>query len=428
MKISPQYSADAEQGTLSSMLQDSKVIATCVIKISPEYFFIPAHRTCYTELVDLWNNGKPVDLISFTQHLRDKKLLDEVGGAPFVTSLFSFVPTSANVDYYLDILREKFVLREIIAAGTTAVYQANQNQSEPDKILEEFQTRLLKVSEPLNVSDKTTKEYSAEALQEISEAYENKGKIPGLETGLIDLDKKLGGMRPKQFIVIAGETGQGKTALALKIAEHLGIRHDIPVGIISLEMGGSELCNRWIGSLARIDIHRFTTEGGEQHEIRKIVGAASKINESKVVIKDESDVTTLQMRAIARQLKHQHKIQLLIVDYIQLMSVSNIDSREQQVASVAQAMKNCAKELDIVVVGLSQVNDEGRVRDSRAIGFHADKVLFIAHDENGSWINVKKNRGGPTGPVGVAFLRQFATFENLSRIPEVGKLSDSVPL
>jgi replicative DNA helicase len=263
---------------------------------------------------------------------------------------------------------------------------------------------------------KSIEELATLALEGIMEAHDAKGAIPGLKTGLIDLDRKLGGLRPKQFIVIAGETGEGKTALALKIAETLAVKDQTPVGILSLEMSGVELCDRWIASLARVDLHRFLVYGGNDKDYPKIVDATDALKKSKIIVRDESDLSALQMRAEARQLKVQYGIELLIVDYIQLMQVTgDSDNHEKQIAGIAQAMKNCAKELGIVVIGLSQVNDDGRVRESRAIGHHADKMIFIRHQGENSYLDVKKNRGGPVGSVPVVFIRPFAQFESKAK-------------
>ena len=412
------HSVTAEMGVLGSCILDSSRIGQCVQKIRPEFFYVPAHQSIYNVLVTLWNNDKPADLITLTQHLRDIELLESVGGAQFITSLVTFVPCPDNIDYYLDIVREKFVLREIISIGTDGIDKAQHLEGEVTGVLSYLQDKILGLSEPMDKGHRSTEQFASDALQQISEAYENKGKMPGLSTGLIDLDRKLGGLKPPQFVVISGDTGKGKTALALKIAEHNGIHQGVPVGILSLEMGGVELCDRWIASLARVDMHKFLTYGGQDSDFPRITAAVGKLQSSKIIVRDDADVDALQMRAIARQLKAQHKIQILIVDYIQLMNQGKSDSKEQEIAAIAQAMKNCAKELEIVFIGMSQVNDEGRLRDSRAIGFHADKVIRIEHTEEGCYLNIRKNRNGPVGPVPVAFLRDYATFESLSRHQE----------
>src|SRR5256886_6967531 len=241
----PPHSVEAEQGVLGSMLiSPRETIAECVEKINEEYFYVPAHRTIYNVLVDLWNTGQAIDLITFTQVLRDRHLLENVGGAAFVTSLFTFVPTAANVQYYLEIVRDKYILREIISAGTESVRRAYEEQDEVNNLLDEVEQRIFAVGEDRFKGDrKSVKEQVMSTLESIEKLFENKGAITGVSTGFRDLDKLTSGLHSSEMSVIAARPSMGKTALAMNIAEHAAIEVKLPVAIFSLEMSAQQLVN-----------------------------------------------------------------------------------------------------------------------------------------------------------------------------------------
>lgn len=410
------HSVEAEQGVLGSCMLDNNVLGGLVQQINDEYFYIPAHQTIYSTMVEIWSSGAKFDLLTLTQFLRDKNILETVGGASFITALYTFVPTAANIEYYQAIVRDKYILRQIIAACTESVRRSFDEQGEVNALLEEVQSKILSLSDEKPGETLTMKELAMEALEELEAAYENKGKIPGLETGLIDLDKKFGGMRPKQLIVIAADTGQGKTALGLNTVEYLAMEKKVPCGIISLEMSAVELTHRLIASVGKIDLHKFTVNGAVEADFPKLTRAIDMVAQAPIFIRDESDVDIVKLRAIGRQLKLDHDIQFLLCDYIQLGTMQAKDeSPERATSRFAQALKQMSKELGIVTMALSQINENGKLRDSRAIGHHADKVATITHseDEPGlAFLHINKNRGGPLGDVPVTWLPQFTRFTN----------------
>src|ERR1700675_1122919 len=228
----PPHSVEAEQGVLGSMLiAPRETIAECVEKINEEYFYVPAHRTIYNVLVDLWNAGQAIDLITFTQVLRDRNLLDSVGGAAFVTSLFTFVPTAANVGYYLDIVRDKYILRQIITASTESVRRAYEEQDEVSNPLDEVEQKIFAVGEDRFKGQMLSmKDQVMEAIESIEKLYERKGGITGISTGFFEFDRMTSGLHPAEMIVIAARPSMGKTALAMNIAEHVAIQSKLPVG------------------------------------------------------------------------------------------------------------------------------------------------------------------------------------------------------
>src|SRR6266446_244237 len=236
------HSVEAEQGVLGSMLISPRdIIGEAVEKINENYFYIPAHQTIYTVLVDLWNAGQGIDLITFTQILRDRNLLETVGGASFVTSLFTFVPTAANVGYYLDIVRDKYILREIISACTEGARRSYEDQDEVDNLLDEVEQKIYAVGEDrFKDTALSMKDQVMDAIEAIEKLYQQHGGITGLSTGFKDLDRLTSGLHPAEMIVIAGRPSMGKTALAMNIAEHVAVSENRPVAVFSLEMSAQQ--------------------------------------------------------------------------------------------------------------------------------------------------------------------------------------------
>jgi replicative DNA helicase len=249
---------------------------------------------------------------------------------------------------------------------------------------------------------------------------DNPGEIPGLSTGIRTLDEELGGLRAEQLCVISGMTGGGKTALAFGIATNLAVGHSVPVGYISLEMSAEELVERAVARLAGLDMHRVMLRGANQSEAYRITQAIEVIKTSKLHIRDAYDVNVSQLRAVARQLKHQHRIELLVVDYLQLIRQTDPDRREAEISGAAMSFKHCAKELSIPVIVLSQLSDEGKLSYARAIGHHADKIVRIDHSGKTASLIIDKNRSGARErEIPVHFNKQLMVFTG--RLPEDGK-------
>src|SRR3984893_9493882 len=254
----PPHSVEAEQGVLGSMLiSPRETIAECVEKINEEYFYVPAHQTIYMVLVELWNAGQGIDLITFTQVLRDRNVLETVGGAAFITSLFTFVPTAANVTYYLEIIRDKYILRQIIAACTESVRRSFEEQDEVNNLLDEGEQKIFSVGEDrFKGHVLTMKDQVMEAIDAIEQLYERRGGITGISTGFAELDRMTNGLHESEMIVIAARPSMGKTALAMNIAEHVAINAKLPVAVFSLEMSSQQLVQRLLCSRARVNLQK----------------------------------------------------------------------------------------------------------------------------------------------------------------------------
>lgn len=441
------HSVEAEQGVLGSMLiSPREIIAECVEKISEEYFYVPAHQTVYTVLVELWNAGQGIDLITFTQTLRNRNVLDAVGGAAFVTSLYTFVPTAANVGYYLEIIREKFILRQIISACTEGVRRSYEEQDEVNNLLDEVEKKIFAVGEDrFKAQMPTMREQVMEAIESIEKLYANRGSITGISTGFTMLDEMTSGLHPAEMIVIAARPSMGKTAFAMNIAEHVAIEGKKPVAIFSLEMSAQQLVQRLLCSRARVNSKKVRDGFLAERDFSTLTSAASKLAEAQMFIDDTAGLNILELRAKARRLKSQHDIQLVVVDYLQLLrstSRRGQDNRQIEISEISAGLKGLAKELSIPVVVLAQLNrnpenrtgdSKGRprlsdLRESGTIEQDADFVGLLVREEyyadseeereesqGKADLIIAKQRNGPTGDVPLTFIKEFTRFEDRAR-------------
>ena len=348
------------------LISPRETIAECVEKINEEYFYVPAHQTIYNVLVDLWNAAQAIDLITFTQVLRDRNLLDAVGGAAFVTSLFTFVPTAANVGYYIDIVRDKYILREIIAAATESVRRAYEEQDEVSNLLDEVEQRIFAVGEDRFKGQMLSmKDQVMEAIESIEKLYERKGGITGISTGFVEFDRMTSGLHAAEMIVIAGRPSMGKTALAMNIAEHAAIQEKLPVGVFSLEMSSQQLVQRLLCSRARVNLQKVRDGFLGERDFPSLTAAASKLAEAKIFIDDSAALSILELRAKARRLKAQQDVQLIIIDYLQLLRSTSRraqDNRQLEISEISAGIKGLAKELKIPIVVVAQLNRQPEQR------------------------------------------------------------------
>src|SRR5438874_5421241 len=393
----PPHSVEAEQGVLGSMLiapQDA--IPECVEKITEEYFYIPAHQTVYRVLVEQWNAGQAIDLITFTQFLRDRNLLETIGGAPFVTSLFTFVPTAANLAYYLEIVRDKYILRQIIVAATESVRRAYEEQDEVNNLLDEVEQRIFAVGDDRFKGQMLSmKDQVMEAIEAIEKLYERKGGITGISSGFIEFDRMTSGLHPAEMIVIAARPSMGKTALAMNIAEHVAIQSKLPVGVFSLEMSSQQLVQRLLCSRARVNLQKVRDGFLAERDFPSLTTAASKLAEAKIFIDDSAGLSILELRAKARRLKAQQEVQLLIIDYLQLLRSTSRraqDNRQLEISEISAGLKGLAKELKIPVIVVAQLNRQPEqrtggkprlsdLRESGSIEQDADLVGLLVRPE-----------------------------------------------
>jgi len=425
------------------LISPREIIAECVEKINEQYFYFAAHQTIYTVLVELWNAGQGIDLITFTQVLRDRNLLETVGGAAAVTSLFTFVPTAANVTYYLEIVREKYILRQIIAACTESVRRAFEEQDEVNNLLDEVEQKIFSVGEDRFKGHlPSMKEQVMAAIEAIEHLWERKGSLTGVATGFRKFDQLTSGLHGAEMIVIAARPSMGKTALAINIAEHVAIDQRLAVAVFSLEMSGQQLVQRMLCSRARVNLKTVRDGFLRDEDFDKLRDAAAKLAEARIFIDDTSGLSILELRAKARRIKAQHDIKLIVIDYLQLLrstSRRGQENRQIEISEISSGIKNLAKELNIPIIVVAQLNrnpenrtgdSKGRprlsdLRESGTIEQDADVVALLVREEyyadteeeresteGKADLIIAKQRNGPVGDIKLTFLKQFTRFED----------------
>ena len=425
------------------LISPHETIAECVEKINEEYFYVPAHRTIYDVLVDLWNTRQGIDLITFTQVLRDRNLLDSVGGAAFVTNLFTFVPTAANVQYYLEIVRDKYILRQIISAATESVRRAYEEQEEVDSLLDEVEQKIFDVGEDRFKGQMLSmKDHAMQAIETIERLYERKGSITGISTGFVEFDRMTSGLHPSEMVVIAARPSMGKTALAMNIAEYVAINEKLAVGVFSLEMSSQQLVQRMLCSRARVNLQRVRDGFLGERDFPSLTAAASKLAEAKIFIDDSASLSILELRAKARRLKAQQDVSLIIVDYLQLLRSTSRraqDNRQLEISEISAGLKALAKELKIPVIVVAQLNRQPEqrsggkprlsdLRESGSIEQDADLVGLLVRPElyeedeearvekaGEAELIIAKQRNGPVGEIPLTFLKEYTRFETRAR-------------
>jgi replicative DNA helicase len=438
-------SLDAEKGLLGSiLLAPGRVLDECIQQqVGEKYFHHPAHARIFTVLVDMREASKPIDLISLTQLLEDRHLLEQVGGAAAVTDLFTFVPTASNAAYYLEILREKYLLRAIIGTCTEYGARAYEEQGDVQILLDEAEQRILAIGDDrLRGKVPEMKELAMEALDSIEKLFQNRGALTGIPTGFKGIDVMTNGMHAGEMIVIAARPSMGKTALAMNIAEHVAIEAGKPVAVYSLEMSTQQLMQRLLCSHARVDLKKIRDGFIGKSDMKNLIQATTRLSECRMFIDDTPGLGILELRARARRLKDRHDVQLIVIDYLQLLrspSRRGQENRQIEVAEISSGIKALAKELSVPIVVLAQLNrnPEARTGDSKgkprlsdlresgSIEQDADLVgllwreEYYADDEEEkkeiegkAELVIAKQRNGPVGGVPLTFRKHFTRFED----------------
>ncbi len=432
----------AEQSVIGSMLLDKNAVVRALEILHADSFYRDAHRYIYETILDLFDKGEPVDLVTVTDSLRKAGKLDAVGGSVYVADLLNSVPTAANVEYYAKIVEEKATLRRLIEAGTSIVSTAFEAGDDVDQILDRaeksiFDIALKRVREGFHKIDTVIKG----VLDKIDSLYDKKEAITGIPTGFPDMDKLTAGFQNADLIIIAARPAVGKTAFALNIASNVAIRYKIPVAIFSLEMSKDQLAQRMLCSEAEIDAQRLKTASLSDTGWKKLTRALGRLSEAPIFIDDSASITATEIRAKARRLKIERGLGLVVVDYMQLMRGRlRVENRVQEISEIARSLKTLARELDIPVVALSQLSRaiEQRtdriprlsdLRESGEIEQTADVVMFIHREDyynpqsergNVAEIILAKQRNGPVGTIELVFRKEIAKFSSKeSRYEEV---------
>lgn len=435
------YSHEAEQGLLGSILiAPDDVLNEHLPAIRPEFFHIPSHRLIYESLLRLWDTKKPVDFITLTDSLTSTGHLEEAGGAAYVTDLFTLVPSAANASHYIEILREKHILREIITTCTDCSSKAYQQEETVETLLDEVEQKVLAIAEDRYKDTVFRMEKEVmKAIDTIEHLYKNRGSLTGLPTGFKNLDNLTSGLHEAEMFVIAARPSMGKTALAMNIAEHVAVHAQKPVAVFSLEMSTQQLVQRLLCSIAHVNLKKARDGFLSQHDFPKLTNAASKLSQSRFFIDDTAGLSVMELRAKARRLKAQHDIQLIIIDYLQLLRSTSRraqDNRQLEISEISSGIKALAKELELPIVVLAQLNRQpdqrtggkprlSDLRESGAIEQDADLVGLLVRqeyydqDDDGASehageaeLIIAKQRNGPTGEVKLTFLKEFTRFED----------------
>jgi len=432
----PPHSLDTEMAVLGSMLMDEQAVPVGLEMLQAGSFYRDAHRKIFEAMTGLFNHQKPVDLVTLTEELKASGQLEGVGGAHYLSSLTSVVPTAANVQHYAKIVREKAMLRSLIAAATQIVGRCYEDQDDAEALLDRAEQMLFEIANrSLGTQAILLKEMLSSSIETIERLYQRKEMVTGLPTGMHDLDVMTAGLQPADLIIVAGRPSMGKSALSTCIAEHIGVVERTPVAIFSLEMSKEQLVHRMLCAHARVDVHKARTGFLAQSDWPRLTSAAGKLAEAPILIDDSPSLSALELRAKARRLKNQHRIGLIIVDYMQMMRGSfRVENRQQEVSEISRSLKALAKELNVPVIAVSQLSrgpeqrEDRRpqlsdLRESGSIEQDADVVMLLFREEvyhpteenrGKADLIVAKQRNGPVGTVPLAFLREFTRFENLS--------------
>jgi replicative DNA helicase len=434
-KIPPQ-SIEAETAVLGSMLLDHEAIGQAIELLSDFCFYKDAHKKIFSAIIKLYDDNKAVDIITLTDELKKTAALEEVGGPAYIATLASSVPTAANILHYAKIVKDKMLLRNLINAATQIVSDSFKEEQDVSTILDKAEQVVFDIaSKKVESRFATVRDVIKGSIEKIDSLYQRKENITGIGSGFRELDLKTSGFQSSDLIVIAGRPSMGKSALASCIVEHIGVVGKKPVAFFSLEMAKEQLVQRMLCCHARVDAHKVRTGFLSQADWPRLVSAAGKLSEAPIYIDDSPGITVLELRAKARRFKAKFDIQLLVLDYLQLMQGPlRAENRQQEISEISRALKALARELNIPVIAISQLSRavEQRsdhrpqlsdLRESGAIEQDADLVLLLLREEyyNPTEENkglaeliIAKQRNGPVGNLNLAFVSEYMRFENLA--------------
>ncbi len=449
LRIPPQ-NLDSEKALLGSIMLRPEAIHEIIDIVSAPGFYSERHRLIFQAMLELFSKNQPIDLLSLPSRLKEKGMLEQAGGASYLTELVHIVPSSANIKHYAEIVHKKYMMRNLIEASEFISNLGFDEAAELDDILDKAEKRIYDVTNNSGVHKFIElKDALGEAWERLDRLHKSKDEIRGVPTGFRDLDNRLAGLQKSDLIILAARPSMGKTSLALDIARQAAIGHNIPVGIFSLEMSSQQLVDRMLASQSRVDAWKLRTgKLSLDSEFDKIRDSLDPLSKAPIFVDDQPGNNILKMRSVARKLKAERGLGLIIVDYLQLMlppGNRNYDSMVQQVTEISRALKNLARELDVPVLALSQLNRavESRggkprlsdLRDSGSIEQDADVVMFIhredKYNENSTKPNIaeiliEKHRNGPTGKIELYFDEKHATFLSIDK-SDFGDFDNATP-
>lgn len=443
----PPHSIEAEAGVLGCLiLSPADCIGEAIekLKVGPEVFYDLRHRTLYSTLIEMYDERTGIDTMTVSQRLRDRKQLDGIGGLGYLASLPDLVPSAANLPYYIDIVIEKFLLRKMVHTCSDIVSRVYEFEGDLAQIMDEAEREVLAVCGAMD-TDKASdiKQLVQGAINKIEEYHVSQGAIVGIPTGFAGFDKMTTGLQPGDMVVIAARPSIGKTSLAMNIAEHVAVDLKTPVGVFSLEMTSEQLVLRMVCARARVNIRKVRDGFLAERDFPKLTGSSGNISNSPLYIDDSAGLSILQLRAKARRMWQQYGIKLFVIDYLQLLHSTSrrAENRQQEIGDISGGIKALAKELQVPVVVLAQLNRDLEIhnrppkmsdlRESGSIEQDADLVALLyrdkKNDEEGGEASfeqdaipvkllIAKQRNGPTGTVDLTFLKSITRFESAARV------------
>ena len=436
MRSLPQ-SIEAEQSVIGSMIIDKSAIAQVAEKLTEDDFYRDGHKIIYKAIFEMFKNDMAVDLVTLLEYLKSTDQLEKAGGVTYITEVSSSVPTTANLSSYIKIVEEKSILRRLIKASTAIIEDSYNKQGEVEGVLDLAEKKIFDIAEKRSTSDfESLSDVLERGFLEIERLFNNKGQITGVPSGFTDLDAKTSGFQKGDMVLIAARPSMGKTTFALNIAENAALREGKSVVIFSLEMPKEQLAYKLLCSEANVDMLKLRTGNLDDKDWENIARATGPLSKAKIYIDDTAGVTVMEMRSKCRRLKMEYGIDLILIDYLQLMSGSSSENRQQEVSEISRSIKALAKEMECPVIALSQLSraPEQRadhrpmlsdLRESGSIEQDADLVMFLYRDEyynketedkNMAECIVAKHRNGPVGTVKMAFLGALSKFGDLDVI------------
>ena len=431
----PPQNVEAEQAVLGAMLLSHDAVIVAMEKLQSQDFYRDVHRIIFEAMEHLHRENKEIDVITLPDELKRMKKLDDVGGLEYVLNLPNLVGSAANIEYYANIVAEKALARNLISTCTELTTEAYDGQKETEALLDDAERRILQLSDTKNRGDFASVGAVVEGtLDKITKLYENKAGLTGLPTGFRDLDRMTSGLQPSDLILVAARPSMGKTAFTLNIAQNVGVRQHKTVAFFSLEMSQEQLVQRLLCQIAHIDSQKLRTgQLNSDEEWTRLTDACDKLYESPIYIDDTPGISVAEMRSKSRRLKSEHGLDLIIVDYLQLMRGRNAESRQQEISEISRSLKALARELKVPLIALSQLSRsvESRqdkrpmlsdLRESGALEQDADIVSFLyredyydkeTENQHITEVILAKHRNGPVGSVKLYFKNEFTLFLNL---------------
>jgi replicative DNA helicase len=434
----PPHNNEAEQSVLGAMLVNPNAIAVVIEALGADDFYRDSHRSIYRAILTLYDRGEEVDVVTLSAQLEREGVLAKVGGREFVHTLAEFVPAAANAGYYADIVREQAVLRALIRVGNEVAELGYKHPGDVATLLDTCEQKVFAIQQQRRSQEfQSIKEVLVRNFEYLDMLQREQG-VTGVASGFEGIDRLTGGFQAANLIVLAARPGVGKTSLALNIAQSVAVDGKAPVAVFSLEMSAQELGERMMCSAARVSSHKVRTGTLSGDDYAKLVHAAGELEKAEIYIDDSAGLNMFELRAKARRLAAKVPLSLLIVDYLQLMvGDSRSENRQQEVAAISRSMKQLARELNVPVIAVSQLNraPEARadrepqladLRESGAIEQDADMVVFLYEDPSDPSskgvikLKIAKHRNGPTGTVRLGFVRDYTKFRTLAAADEFG--------